>query len=392
MEIDGGSARPDLGVGRENWVGGMSMQRTRFAVGAVILTAAAGSALAADPSRIIFTDDTMGGGASNAIRSYQDGVVTTHVTFGATTRLADIAKGRPGEYFFGNGPFPPVDPSQADVRRVTDLFGVASVATVTSSNPTFNPIGGEYDPRADRYIQINNVGGGFGFGATDGIYAINPSTGSPTLLVAEPPTGSPRPRWSGGGYITQDPMGAAGSFYAVATTGGRYVNPNGPPPPPPNQNVSSVVYRVDVNASGTAATITELFDTFIIRNDTGGTIVTDVRGITQKPGQNSIWVTDQLTDSIWRIDIDGTGAYSGITQVVTGLDNPEVIQYDPYSDTLVFAQHGATNALSRINLDGTGLTNLTTGVHIRGLEIIPTPGITSLLGLAGLLATRRRRA
>ncbi|MDX2148589.1 MAG: PEP-CTERM sorting domain-containing protein [Planctomycetota bacterium] len=376
--------------------------KTKMILGALALAALAGTAQA--QFRVIFTDNTFGGGASNAIRSYDSvsNTVTTHATFGASARLADI-KPVPGGFAFGDGPFPLQTPSTGGIYTVNNLFSNSpTINTVVSSNPFWGPIGMQYDSRSGRLLTVNNAAGGVSaeIDDADGLYTVNLGNGANTKVVDEinrPPLFAGTPRYQGGNYITADPQGS-GDFFVVATTGGRFIQGGGPPPPPANQDVSSIIYRVSVSADGLTATTTELIDTFNINlrfpfeGDPNNLLpITDVRGITNIPGTDSLFVTDQLTDSIWRIDLDAGGAYSNITQIVTGLTNPEAIEYNPFNNTLVFAQGGNADLLSQVNLDGTGLTTLASGVAVRGITIIPAPSALALLGLGGLAVARRRR-
>lgn len=188
--------------------------------------------------------------------------------------------GGPGEYFFGNGPSPWLHllgrrpprhrPLRRRQRRHRHL-----------QQPHLQPHRRRVRPAVPTATSRSTTSAAASASAP--LTASTPSTpppAPPPSSFAEPPTGSPLPlerRW----IHHPRPHGRRRLLHAVATTGGRYVNPNGPPPPPPYVRTSppsSTAFRI--NASGTAATITELFDdTFIIRNYTGGTIVTDVRAL-----------------------------------------------------------------------------------------------------------------
>jgi MYXO-CTERM domain-containing protein len=76
--------------------------------------------------------------------------------------------------------------------------------------------------------------------------------------------------------------------------------------------------------------------------------------------------------------------------LVLNIEDPGEIQYNKYNNKLVFGQV-APDTLAQINLDGSGYEVLESGVSPRGIWIVPAPGATFALGLAGLLAMRRRR-
>lgn len=85
------------------------------------------------------------------------------------------------------------------------------------------------------------------------------------------------------------------------------------------------------------------------------------------------------------------GGFGSATVIASGIDGPEAIEYDPFTDTLVCFRTavGSSRDLMRINLDGSGLTLLAANVHARGITIVRTG--ERMLGLASLGMLRRRR-
>lgn len=256
-------------------------------------------------------------------------------------------------------------------------------------------------------LYLDSLSGGFFDGVVDRAFrGVNAATGVNSRLmkarVAIPGTPNQNAEgraWlEGGSYIIPDPQGS-GDYLVMATTGGRFV---GPPLGTPNRNVSSEIWRVSTNAvtdgtgTNTGTTFTELIDTadaaFLRSTDPDTSFnFTDFRGITAKPGTNQLFVTSTFYDSIFRIDLTPAGGFGSATVIASGIDGPEDIEYDPYTDTLVFARIGSSRDLMRINLDGSNLTVLAAGVHARGITIVPTPGTGGLLALGVLGLARRRR-
>lgn len=122
-----------------------------------------------------------------------------------------------------------------------------------------------------------------------------------------------------------------------------------------------------------------------------------VRGITNIPGVAALFVTEWLEGKVYRIDLDGSGNFAGISTIASGLANPEAIEYNPFTGKLVISEEAnkvvANQKISQINPDGTGYQVLVGQTHARGFTfVVPTPGTAGLAGIAGLIALRRRRA
>lgn len=376
---------------------------------AAIVAAAAGTASA--QSTVIFTDVGDGFGTNGSfVKSVTiPNVVSTHVAFGpGEGRFSDI-KPSPTGYVFGDGPFPPGnDPNfgTGKIWNVTDLFTTPAVTQVDAPGSSWNPIGVRYDGPSNTVLTMDNLAGGFFDGVVDRAFrGVNYSTGVNNRLMKERvaipgtgnQTGEGRPWHEGGAYMTPDPQGS-NNYYVISTTGGRFV---GPFTGDPNRNVSSMIWRVttdgvtDGTGTNTGTVFRELIDTadaaFPRSTDPVTNFnFTDFRGLTSKPGSNSLFVTTTFYDSIWRIDLTGAGAFAGATMILGNLDAPEAIEYDPFTDTLVFAELGS-KTLNRINLDGTNRIILARDVHVRGITFIPTPGGLAVLGLGAMALIRRRR-
>jgi hypothetical protein len=385
------------------------MNANVLAVASALLAA---TGVATAQSTVIFTDviDGTGSGGSYIKSVTTPGIVTTHVTFGAgERRLGDIKPGPGGSFIFGDGIFPPSgDPNSGSgqILRVDNLFTAPAVSRVDTGNRAWNPIGLRFDAASGQVLYLDNLAQGFFDGTVDrALRGVSITTGVNSRLMKErtaipgvpDPTPAGRPWHEGGGYLVADPSGS-GDYFVLSTTGGRFV---GPPLGSPNRNVSSEIWRVSTNGTsdGTGTnvgtTFTELIDTaaaaFPRSTDAATNLnFTDFRGITAKPGTNQLFVTSTFYDSIFRIDLTPAGAFGSATMIATGIDGPEAIEYDPFTDTLVFAAVGSSRDLMRINLDGSGLTLLAANVHARGITIVPSPG-GAVLGLASLGMLRRRR-
>ena len=380
-----------------------------------VILAAAGLALAtgvASAQVVVFTD-TGDGQASNGswIRTWDSSHgVMTMASYAAGVRLAGIdhAPGGSCDFFVADGPKPPQQGATVGdgrILKVTDLMGSANTSVVATGQQIWNPIGIRYDARSGSVIDVDNLTSpGNPPQVVRGVYGVNTSTGVQTLLQQERvaiagvsnQTTEGRAWHEGGTYVARDSRGTSGRYYVMATTGGRYV---GNYAGVPNLNVSSTIWKVDVNGTATASNFQEFVDTAsagFLHNTVSiagaGNNYTDFRGICMD-GNNNVYVTSTYFGLIMKLTTDANGDFTGSSIVASGLDSPETIEWDSYTNTLVFAQLGNTHQLNRINLDGSGLTTLASGVHVRGIDFcaVPTPGCLASLGLASVLGLRRRR-
>ncbi len=401
------------------------MDRKLVIVAVAGLLASASSAFAQANGDLVFTDISVpnpgnplstqfvkwwqsGPNSVANIFSYANAVDPNGSPARPTVRLSDLTFGPNGSIFVGNGPNQsPGAATIGEIYRVDNPFGGAASSTTVASGGGVvqNPIGLQYDTASQRLLYINNPT--VGVGQNPGTYAVD-AGGTVTRLIGYSNDPQPRPGVAEPAYITPSPSGD-GSYYIVSSNGGKYqVQQSGGPfgNLPANQNISSTVSRLTFPVAATANSGTSvitldfadvgpviplapLYGTNPTGNGTLAQVLTDVRGITSAPG-NNLFVTDNLTGGIYRITLDNVGNYSAIAPIITGLQSPEAITYDAYSNTLVFSQIG-TRTINRINLDGTGLSTVVTDVHVRGIRVVPTPAGAAVIGLGGLVALRRRR-
>ena len=379
-----------------------------------LMLAAVGLALAAGVSNaqiVVFTDTGDGpatGGSYIKTWDFTNGVLT-RATYAPGVRLAGIdhAPGGTCDFYVADGVKPPPSGALAGTGRllkVTDVLGAASTSVIATGQQIWNPIGIRFDSRSNSVIDVDNLTSpGNPPEVVRGLYGINVGSGVQTLLQQErvsipgvpPPNPEGRAFHEGGTYISNDSRGVAGRYYVMSATGGRHV---GAYQGIPNLNVSSAIWKVDVDATATSSTFTEFVDTSsagFVHNSVSipGALTnyTDFRGICMD-ADNNIYITSTYFGLIIKMTTDANGDFTGSSVIASGLNAPETIEYDEFTNTLVFAQIGA-RTLSRINLDGTGLTTLATNVHVRGIDFcpIPTPGAIAGIGMVGLVALRRRR-
>lgn len=354
----------------------------RYATLAAAAILAASGAAHAGLQGIVFTSQQ-----ERAVRFLDSsGVVSTlWAAPDPDSRLAGITRGPGGEFYVSDGrsiPFPNL--TDAGIVRLDGLFsGTPSASFLTQGTPIQNPIGLTYDPTTSSLLSISTPGVPITPDSQRGIFSVSlGGTVSPVFVQDEDATGV---RFSTGRSIIADPF--SNDYYVTAVNGGSFSN--GQP-----DGVSSTLWRLEYNAGTNSYDlgsdpVVDFADTF-----TGfGTDITGLRGIATVPGSESLWVTDIVTGSILRIDLDGAGNFASLTQIATGLDQPEEIIYNPFTGQLVFSERGDNidPKLSAINIDGTGYEILLEGEHARGFYIIPSPGTGAILMLSGLAAVRRRR-
>lgn len=357
-------------------------------VALLTVIALAGTASAANIGDIIYTDNTHN---DIALVPGLGGAVTTLIDFpGAGGSLGNRAAGIVqvgNKWYVANGPFPVSNPSDSAILEISDLLGSPVVSTWVGNDPVQNPTDIEYDAASDSLVWIQNPAGPVAQGKKDGIFARRFSGGAVVESFTEPPTTDPTARYEAGTYMTRNPIG--GGYYNVALNGGALAGG----PNPAGDNVSpSTLWKTTVDPVTLAASLSLVFDFGTLNPD-----LVQVRGITAIPGVAALFVTEWLEGKIYRIDLDGSGGFVGITAIASGLANPEAIEYNPFTGKLVFSEEAnkvvANQKISQINPDGSGYQVLVAETHARGFTfVVPTPGAAGLMSLAGLVALRRRRA
>lgn len=361
------------------------MKKT-FALLAV--AALAGSASAVNVGDIIYTDLT-----NNNIATVPGlgGGVTTLIDFpgalgSGAFRMGGIVQVG-SRFYVSNGPAPTQNPSDSSILAIDDLFGTPVVSTWVGSDPVQNPTDIEYDSQADALVWIQNPFGPVAQGKKDGIFSRFLSGGGVVESFTEPAVNGATPRYEAGTYMTKNPIG--GGYYNVALNGGFLAGG----PNPAGDNVSpSTLWKTSIDPVTLNATLSLAFDF--------GTLapgLVQVRGITAIPGVSALFVTEWLEGKVYRIDLNGSGDVVGINAIASGLANPEAIEYNPFTGKLVISEEAnkvvANQKISQINPDGTGYQVLVGQTHARGFTfVVPTPGAAGLMGVAGLVALRRRRA
>lgn len=357
---------------------------------AAIVAAMAGVAYAQPGAyTVVYTDqisDTIGAvthtGATSTLvdfRSFQSD---------AATRLAWLTPGPDGALYVANAPFPVSNPSSASIFRVANIWGTPSVSAFASSDPIQNPVGITYDAARSQFLVINNAAGPIAQGGFDGIVGLSNPGGVKTALFTEGPTTGPRPRYEAGHHIIPDTT--TGNFIISCVNGGSFAPVNTDPD-------GSTLWYFNA-ASNTVSLLADLSGTL-----PGGESITFATGMAMAAGDNDLFVSNSRSapgeGAIYRVVRDDvTGAVTGVNLVLGGLTQPEQLLYNPYNGKLIVNERGnydgATPGVARLfemNLDGTDVTTLATGMHARGLYVVPAPGALALLGLGGLVAMRRRR-
>lgn len=350
-------------------------------IAATSLLAAAGSA-SAGLQGLVFTSQQQ-----NAVR-FLDFSTNTASTLWASanpdTRLANITAGPAGEFYVADGRLPFPNLTDAGIIRIDGLFSGAAAATpLTQGNPLQNPVGLVYDPTTSNLITVSNPGSPVTPDTIDGIFTVSlGGSVSPVFIEDQSATGV---RFDDGHSIVADPF--SNNYYVTSINGGSFDNGLA-------DGRSSTLWRLEYDMGTNSYSLSDNPVIDFADSETGfGSDLLNVRGIAAVPGSSSLWVTDFDQGSIFRVDLDGSGNFLSLTQVASGLDQPESIIYNPFTGQLVFTERGnlTDSKISAINLDGTGYEVLLAGEHARGFYIIPTPGSAGLLALAGLAAARRRR-
>jgi hypothetical protein len=155
-------------------------------------------------------------------------------------------------------------------------------------------------------------------------------------------------------------------------------------------------YNYAIDYSNGQGTVTQ-FD----RNWANGVDIFNVGvncgGITVDGSDNTLWITGIFGDSQTYHYTTG-GSYLG--QITTLSSSFESIAWEPSSDTLwvnsrddgllyQYAKNGTL--LNTLNINGGGFNDNVHGIEFE-MRGIPAPGAAALLGVSGLVASRRRRA
>lgn len=367
------------------------MSKTIISAAALLTAALGGVAFAQNNGDIIFTSQQ-----ADAVKLISG---TTPTAPGAATLIAantfgtslgGITRAGDGNYYIVDGNFPVPNPSTAGVRRINNPFsGAATLSTFVQGDPLQYGVGVAYSANTNSLITVNNPFGPVSQGIADGIYNVplnNPS--AVTQIFAEPPISTPQPRYQAGMYIVQDPN--SNDFFVVTENGGTgTVGTN-----PQDDLFPGALWRVRYNGGTNSYAVDATPVVDFGAPFTGlGFNINGPRGIAAVPGTSDLFVTDLWGGTVYKITLDGSGNYSSIALVLSGLDQPESIIYNEYTGKLVIDERGnLTNSrISTFNLDGSGFTVLYTGEHARGFAIVPAPSAVALLGMGGMVLARRRR-
>jgi hypothetical protein len=344
----------------------------RASVVAALLTAA-GSALGQAPGDILFTDEFTD--SINLLNA--PGVWTPLVTFNdPNVRLAQITSvGK--TWYVANGPKPVQDPSTGGIFRIDDLFGSPSVSTLASGDPLQNPIGLRYSKKTKQLITVNHIDGPINQPAFEGILAVDPANGNVTKVYEE--QGGGKPVYKDGYRLTPDAN--SDDFFITCVNGGVYDGGPG------DFNKASCIWRLSIDPNTLQGSVSLVADLSSVLADP----LTFVRGITSVPGTSDLYIGDGATQAIYKMTLDNNGDFSGIAAIATGIQDPWEIVFNPYTKKLVYGEQDIST-ISQMNLDGSNIELLAKGVGARGIAIVPTPGGLALLGAAGVIGLRRRRA
>ncbi|MCK4873012.1 MAG: PEP-CTERM sorting domain-containing protein [Phycisphaerales bacterium] len=350
----------------------------------VVAACTAAGAHAATIGDIIFTDEL-----TNSVNLIADpggaNTVSTLFTFAgwpAHFRPGDIVALPGGDYAIGNSPIDVQDPSEASIERITDLFGTPTTWTIASSDPIQFSHEMEYRAASSELVVVNNPGSAPVIPLRfEGVLGVDPDSGSVSEIYAGFMGGDPpRPRYQGGNALAKDPYSS--NYYHTTVNGGEWWNGQ-----PNDENQAGVLFYLDVDA-GTVDIVADM--SYLITD----TPIVKVSGLVALPGDQPGWtdlyLSDLFTDAIYKLRIDDMGNYVDITTLLDGLDKPQAIDYNPYTNKLVFSSV-LSSTVQQINLDGTGRETLATGVWARGFEFVPAPSSAMLIGFGGLTLLRRRR-
>lgn len=300
--------------------------------------------------------------------------------------ISDIFE-RNGRWYLSDGPFPPENPLTGRIWQIDDLFGTPVMTELsgpsTAGNVLSRPLGFAWDEVRNQLLVINNPGSDPfpPMPRVEGIIGIDPVTGAQTLLFDETASflANPvRPAYSGPGRMVADPLGNQNRLYVASVNGGTL---NG------SAETSNLV-RMDFDDVSGQYIPTSILDFGDATTNGLGVPVNGVSTITAAPGENKLWMTSTGAQALFEIVLDAMGNVDSITTLVSGISPSSDMEYDIFNHALVF---GEGTRVVRYNLLTDTLDVLVEGVATRGVWVVPAPSTLALLGLGGLVATRRRR-
>lgn len=373
----------------------------RTFIGFLVVSAGAAMATAQvtpQPGDIVFTSQT--GSGNDSIKLISGTVPTVgaatnlYSSGNSATRFAGIQQGPDGNFYVADGRFPFPNTTDAGIIKISGLFSGSPVASShRQGNPFQNPLGLVWSPATNEFVTVSNPGTPQIPATLDAVIGFGTSGAGSNVYYSEPnPIGSGRPTYFGAHSIIRDPRPGSNDLLISNVNGGTATNPT---PFFGFDQESSTVWRMTFTGSGYTLNPAPVVD--FASSFTGfASSFFNSRGMAAVPGTNSFFIADHEAGVINKVTMDISGNFTGIQTILSGLDFPENMVYNQYTNQLVFGERsvvgGFTSAkISTVNLDGTGLTTLYTGEHARGFTIVPTPGAAALLGVSGLVATRRRR-
>jgi len=353
---------------------------------AIVLACSVGAALGQTDGDIVFTDEV-----TDAIYRL-DG-------FNTSTQLISFAPDNEfrlgglinigGTFYVANGPSVSSTTPPAELRRLNDLFGASSSTVLASGNPLYNPIGLAWDKANGQILSVNNpTDASPPVGFVEGIVGLSLDTLATSAVYSQLPIrpggGAPGfAQYEDGIRIVADPF--SDDFFVVDGSGGAFgggtLGDGGPR--------GSAIWRLSIDGAN-AGSLELVMD----GTDTAFTGLAEKIGFMRGVAAvgDRLFITDAETDAIYRVDLDGSGDFLAATEILSdpAFTAPQEIVFNRYTDKLVFSDATAQR-IYQMNLDGSGLELLMEGVNARGIAIVPTPASAALLGLGGLVATRRRR-
>ncbi|MCG3124122.1 MAG: hypothetical protein GIKADHBN_02564 [Phycisphaerales bacterium] len=355
------------------------------------LSGASSIASAAAVGNIVFTSKT-----NDAVMYYNNGVVSTLVSFAdPDVRLAEILRAPTGEYYVDSGPFPVnTGNNKSALYRIDNVFAaVPTVTTVKQGYDMANPSGMVWHAGSRDIVYANNAQSEYGDDTAvyRGIRAVNVDSGTDVGSYQQVFVTAPTVRTAND--VLKNPYAGNDDYYVVAINGGNHDFSSA------DASWSSLWhYNIDSGTlAGTPSLMVNLGDT----SATGlAKPLTFVRHASIKESTREMFVVnaaldiqDQSMNGIFKITLNPDGTFGGISmlfQDMTNAPRPDNIEYNPYTDKVVFSDE-TTGAIYQINPDGTGFELVVANVGSRGFYFVPAPGSLALVGLAGLAAARRRR-